>query len=424
MSAKVVVGVQWGDEGKGKIIDLLASQAQVVVRSQGGNNAGHTVESGGQVYKLQLIPSGILYPETLCLLGAGVVINPNGILGEIDGLEARGVDCGRLRIDPRAHVIMPWDLEIDALSEKLRGTSEIGTTKKGIGPCYMDKAERTGLRIYDLVHPALLAEKVRISGGLKNRLLTSYYGAEPLDLERVIVEYAAYGKRLERYVADVSVLAYQAIREKKEVLFEGAQGTMLDIDFGTYPFVTSSHPVSGGVCVGSGIGPTMIDEVWGVAKAYTTRVGAGPFPTELLDEMGDTIRNLGHEYGTVTGRPRRCGWFDAVLLRHSVRINGLTALAVNKVDTLSNLGPLKVCVAYEKPDGSVLREFPPTLEELAECKPVYEELPGFAGELGGCASFEELPDACKSYLDRLEQLCECPIRMVGVGPDREQSLKR
>ena len=298
MPARVVVGVQWGDEGKGKIIDILASRAEVVVRSQGGNNAGHTVENNGQVYKLQLIPSGILYPNTLCLLGAGVVINPQGILGEIDGLEARGISCENLRIDPRAHVIMPWHLELDGLSEKMRGKAEIGTTKKGIGPCYMDKAERSGIRMYDLVHPKVLKEKIAITGGIKNRMLTDFYKEQPLDLDAITEQYTAYGQRLKKYIDDVSVLAYEAVKADKEVLFEGAQGTLLDIDFGTYPFVTSSHPLSGGVCVGSGVGPTMIDEVIGAAKAYTTRVGAGPFPTELFDEMGDTIRNLGHKFGT------------------------------------------------------------------------------------------------------------------------------
>lgn len=424
MPTKVVVGVQWGDEGKGKIIDILASRAQVVVRSQGGNNAGHTVENGGQVYKLQLIPSGILYPNTLCLLGAGVVINPKGILGEIDGLEARGISCDMLRIDPRAHVIMPWNLEMDGLSEKLRGKAEIGTTKKGIGPCYMDKAERSGIRMYDLANPQLLAEKIRVAGELKNRMLTDYYKEPAMDLDAVIEEYAAYGQRLKKYLADVSVLAYEAIRAKKEVLFEGAQGTLLDIDFGTYPFVTSSHPISGGVCIGSGIGPTMIDEIYGAAKAYTTRVGAGPFPTELLDEMGDKIRNLGHEFGTVTGRPRRCGWFDSVIMRHSVRVNGLTGLAVNKIDTLSGLGTLKVCVAYEKADGTVIRDFPPTIEELAQCKPVYEEIEGFEGDLSVCKRYEDLPESCKRYIEKLEKLCECPIRMIGVGPSRDQNLER
>ncbi len=424
MPARVVVGVQWGDEGKGKIIDILASRADVVVRSQGGNNAGHTVENGGQVYKLQLIPSGILYPDTLCLLGSGVVINPKGILGEIDALEARGISCKMLRIDPRAHVIMPWHLLLDGLSEQMRGKAEIGTTKKGIGPCYMDKAERSGLRIYDLVHPELFAQKARAAGEMKNRLLTDFYHAKPVDLDGMIAEYTAYGQRLAPYVADVSVLAYNALKEGKEVLFEGAQGTLLDIDFGTYPYVTSSHPVSGGVCVGSGIGPTLIDEVIGAAKAYTTRVGAGPFPTELLDEVGDEIRNRGHEFGTVTGRPRRCGWFDSVIMRHSVRVNGLTALAINKIDTLSGMGPLKVCVAYRKPDGTVVEDFPATIEELAQCQPVYEELEGFEGDLSSCRSFEELPAACKNYIQELERICQCPIRMVGVGPSREQNLER
>lgn len=424
MPTKVVVGVQWGDEGKGKIIDILASRAQVVVRSQGGNNAGHTVENNGNVYKLQLIPSGILYPNTLCLLGAGVVINPKGILGEIDALEARGISCGMLRIDPRAHVIMPWHLLIDSLSEKMRGEGRIGTTNKGIGPCYMDKAERTGIRMYDLIHPDVFAKKAREAGELKNKLIREYYHEPEIDLDAMIAEYNGYGERLAKYVDDVSVLAYNSVREGKEVLFEGAQGTLLDIDFGTYPFVTSSHPVSGGVCVGSGVGPTMIDEVYGAAKAYTTRVGSGPFPTELLDETGDTIRNLGHEFGTVTGRPRRCGWFDSVILRHSVRCNGLTALAVNKIDTLSNLGKLKVCVAYRRADGTTTRDFPPTIEELAMCEPVYEELEGFEGDLSGCRSFDGLPENCKRYIKRLEELCECPIKMVGVGPSREQNLER
>ena len=424
MAAKVVVGVQWGDEGKGKIIDILASRADVVVRSQGGNNAGHTVKQGDQVYKLQLIPSGILYAGTQCLLGAGVVIHPSGILGEIDGLQARGISCDALRIDPRAHVIMPWHMALDRMNEQMRGNSKIGTTNKGIGPCYMDKAERVGIRMCDLVNVDTLPEKIRQVGARKNQLITDYYKQEPLDLEEIIAEYVACGKRLAGYLADVSVLAYNAVKAGKEVLFEGAQGTLLDIDFGTYPYVTSSHPVSGGVCVGSGVGPTLIDEVYGAAKAYTTRVGEGPFPTELLNEMGDKIREIGNEFGTVTGRPRRCGWFDAVLLRHAVRCNGLTALAINKIDTLSGLGALKVCVAYEKPDGSVIRDFPPTLEELAECSPIYEELEGFDGDLSACKRFDELPESCRNYIARLEELCECPVKMVGVGPARDQNLER
>lgn len=424
MPARVVVGVQWGDEGKGKIIDILASRADVVVRSQGGNNAGHTVESGGEVYKLHLIPSGILYPETLCLIGCGTVIDPKVILEEIDGLIARGITCENLRIDPRAHVIMPWHIEIDGLGEALRGGSEIGTTRRGIGPCYMDKAERSGLRIYDLVHPEVFAEKAKLAGELKNKLITSYYGGEALDVDGIIREYTEYGKRLSKYVADVSVLTFEALRENKNVLFEGAQGTLLDIDMGTYPFVTSSHPLSAGVCTGTGIGPTEIGEIIGVAKAYTTRVGKGPFPTELNDEMGDLIRNRGHEFGTTTGRPRRTGWFDAVILRHAVRVNGLTGLAVNKLDTLSGIGNLKICVAYQKADGSILKDYPASLEELAQCQPVYEEVAGFDEDISSCRSFEELPEACKRYINKLEEVCGCPVKMVGVGPSREQNLER
>lgn len=424
MPAKVVVGVQWGDEGKGKIIDILASRADVVVRSQGGNNAGHTVESGGEVYKLHLIPSGILYADTLCLIGCGVVVDPKVILSEIDSLVARGITCENLRIDPRAHIILPWHIELDGLSEKMRGGSEIGTTRRGIGPCYMDRAERSGIRIYDLVHPEIFAEKAKHAAILKNAVITKVYGGEAIDVDKMIEEYTQYGQRLKQYVADVSVLTYEAHSAGKNILFEGAQGTLLDLDMGTYPFVTSSHPISGGVCVGTGVGPTCIDEVIGVAKAYTTRVGKGPFPTELFDETGDLIRNRGNEFGTTTGRPRRTGWFDAVIMRHAVRVNGLTGLAINKLDTLSDVGTLKVCIAYRKKDGTILRDFPATLEELAECEPVYEEIDGFDDDLTGCRKFDELPQKCKDYIARLEELCGCPIKMVGVGPARDQNLER
>ncbi len=423
MPTKVVVGVQWGDEGKGKIIDILASRADVVVRSQGGNNAGHTVESGGEVYKLHLIPSGILYPETACLVGCGVVIDPKVILEEIDGLKARGIPCNNLRIDPRAHVIMPWHIVLDSLSEKMRGKGDIGTTGRGIGPCYMDKSERSGIRMYDLTHPDIFAEKVRTACTVKNLIITKVYGGSPLDAEAIIKEYTEYGKRLSGYLADVSVLAFEACKSGKNVLFEGAQGTLLDLDVGTYPYVTSSNPISGGVCTGTGVGPTLIDEVIGVCKAYTTRVGKGPFPTELEDETGELIRQRGHEFGTTTGRPRRTGWFDAVILRHAVRVNGLTALAVNKLDTLSGIGSLKVCVAYKKPDGTVTSDFPATLEELAGCEPVYEEIAGFDDDISGCKSYAELPQSCKDYVQKLEEICGCPIKMVGVGPGREQNLE-
>lgn len=424
MPANIVIGTQWGDEGKGKVIDILASRAQVVVRSQGGNNAGHTVVSGGETYKLHLVPSGILYPDTQCLIGAGVVLDPKDFIGELDAMESRGVSTANLKIDPRAHVVMPWHLTLDGLSERFRGNNDIGTTKRGIGPAYMDKYERCGIRICDLVDPAVFPEKARATGNLKNAIITKVYGGEAHDLDAVIAEYTAYGERLRPYVADVSVLTYEAYKAGKTILFEGAQATLLDIDFGTYPFVTSSHPLSGGVCVGTGIGPKMIDNIIGVAKAYTTRVGKGPFPTELDDEIGETIRNKGGEFGTTTGRPRRTGWFDAVIVRHSVRVNGLDGLAINKLDTLCGIGDLKVCVGYRKADGTVLKDLPPSLEELAECAPVYETLPGFTEDITGCRKFEELPEACRNYIEALERLCECKVCMVGVGPDRDQMIER
>ncbi|MDE6596143.1 MAG: adenylosuccinate synthase, partial [Oscillospiraceae bacterium] len=364
MAANIVIGTQWGDEGKGKVIDILASRADVVVRSQGGNNAGHTVASGGETYKLHLIPSGILYKDTLCLIGAGVVIDPKVILEEIDGLSARGVSFDNFKIDPRAHVIMPWHIVLDGLSEEFRGNQDIGTTKRGIGPCYMDKYERSGIRIYDLVHPEIFAEKARATGKLRNSIITNVFGGEAVDIEATIKEYTEYGKRLAQYVDDVSVLTYEANKAGKKILFEGAQATLLDIDFGTYPYVTSSHPISAGVCIGTGAGPTIIDKVYGVAKAYTTRVGKGPFPTELDDDIGDYIRNNGGEFGTTTGRPRRTGWFDSVIVRHAVRVNGLNCLVVNKLDTLAGLDTLKICVAYKKPDGTIIKDFPAVLEEL------------------------------------------------------------
>lgn len=424
MPANIVVGTQWGDEGKGKIIDIIASRADVVVRSQGGNNAGHTVVNDGQTYKLHLIPSGILYKNTLCLIGAGVVLDPKDFLSEIDDLSSRGISFDNLKIDPRAHVVMPWHITLDGLSEKFRGNSDIGTTKRGIGPCYMDKYERCGIRVYDLVHPEVFAEKVRMTGKLKNKIITEVYGGEPHDIEAIIKEYTEYGKRLAKYVDDVSVIVYEAAKANKTIMFEGAQATLLDIDFGTYPYVTSSHPLSAGVCVGTGVGPMIISNIIGVAKAYTTRVGKGPFPTELNDETGDTIRNKGGEFGTTTGRPRRTGWFDAVIVRHSVRVNGLSSLAINKLDTLGGIGDLKVCVAYKKPDGTVIENFPATLEELADCVPVYETLKGFDDDISSCRSFDELPEACKKYIERLEELCDCHISMVGVGPDREQIIER
>lgn len=424
MPSKVIVGTQWGDEGKGKIIDILARESDVVIRSQGGNNAGHTIKSEGEVYKLRLIPSGILYPDILCMIGCGVVINPKAILEEIDEFESRGVNCGNLKIDARTHLVMPWHIAIDEYSEDARGGADIGTTRRGIGPCYMDKAERTGLRLCDLAEPEVFRKKAVVACKLKNEIITKVYDKPPLDADAIIEEYVGYGKRLVNYIGDVSSLAFNAYKDSKRILFEGAQGTLLDLDIGTYPFVTSSHPVSGGVCSGTGIGPTMIDEIIGVSKAYTTRVGKGPFPTELDDDLGEEIRQKGSEFGTNTGRARRVGWLDTVILRHAMRCNGLTGLVVNKLDTLSGFGTLKICTAYKKANGAVITEFPASYEELELCTPVYEEVSGFDEDITGIRSFSELPEACKKYIARIEELCGCPVINVGVGPAREQSLSR
>ncbi len=424
MPANIVVGTQWGDEGKGKIIDILASRADVVVRSQGGNNAGHTVVNNGETYKLHLIPSGILYNDTLCLIGAGVVLDPKDFISELDSLENRGISTENLKIDPRAQIVMPWHITLDGLSEAFRGGKDIGTTKRGIGPAYMDKYERCGIRMYDLVHPEVLAEKIKSTGTLKNKIITEVYGGTAFDLDAVTKEYTEYGRRLLPYMDDVSVLTFNAHKEGKTIMFEGAQATLLDIDFGTYPYVTSSHPLSAGVCVGTGVGPKVITNIIGVAKAYTTRVGKGPFPTELNDEIGDKIRNVGGEFGTTTGRPRRTGWFDAVIVRHSVRVNGLDSLAINKLDTLANIDTLKICTAYKMPDGSAITEFPPTLEELEGCTPIYEEFPGFSDDISNIRSFDDLPENCRKYISRLEELVGCKVSMVGVGPDRSQIIER
>ncbi|MDR0946386.1 MAG: adenylosuccinate synthase [Ruminococcus sp.] len=422
MSVNIVIGTQWGDEGKGKIIDIFAGEADVVVRSQGGNNAGHTVVSIGEVYKLHLVPSGILYKNTLCMLGAGVVIDPKVLIGEIDMLQERGVSFDNFKIDPRAHVIMPWHITLDGLSEIARGASDIGTTKRGIGPCYCDKYERSGLRIYDLTHPEIFREKALSVGKLRNDIITKIYGEAPLNLDEIIDTYIEYGKKLLQYVDDVSVLTEKALKENKNILFEGAQATLLDIDYGTYPYVTSSHPISAGVCIGTGVGPTVIQKVYGVAKAYTTRVGKGPFPTELEGETGEYIRQRGAEFGTTTLRPRRTGWFDAVIVRHAVRTNGLTDLVINKLDTLAGIKTLKICTHYIKPDGTIIEDFPPALEELTDCKPVYEDFDGFDEDISGCRSFDELPETAKVYMKRLEELIGCKVSFIGVGPDRTQQI--
>ena len=421
MNTLALVGAQWGDEGKGKIIDILAEKADMVVRAQGGNNAGHTVVTGGVTYKLHLVPSGILYPDTVCVIGNGTVVDPAVLLEELDDLSAKGIDCSRLKIDARAHVILPYHIVLDELSEDARGKADIGTTKKGIGPCYMDKAERIGIRMCDLIRPDVFREKLRRNVEIKNNLITKMYGGTPVVYEEIADKYAAYAERLAPYVCDTSVLVYEAILADKHVLFEGAQGALLDLDVGTYPYVTSSHPVSGGFCVGAGIGPTLIKDCLGIAKAYTTRVGKGPFPTELDNEIGERIRSVGAEYVATTGRPRRCGWLDAVILRFAVRVNGLTGIAMNKLDTLSGLDTVKICVAYNK-NGVLIRDFPSDISELAECEPVYIKLPGWQGDISGARSFDELPETARQYLRTVEKEIGCKIAMVGVGPDRDQNF--
>ena len=423
MSTKVVIGAQWGDEGKGKIIDILAQDSEVVVRSSGGNNAGHTVEADGVEYKLHLTPSGILNPETLCIIGPGVVLDPKVLLEELAMFNSRGVVTDNLKIDYRTHIIMPYHIVLDGLMEQARGKGDIGTTKKGIGPCYMDKTERIGIRFCDFLDEEEFAERTRANVEIKNKIITKIYDGEALDAEKIIEEYSLYREQLKKYAADTTVLLYDAIKEGKKVLFEGAQGTLLDLDIGTYPYVTSSHPISGGVCVGTGIGPTMIEECVGVMKAYTTRVGKGPFPTELFDETGERIRNVGHEYGSTTGRPRRCGWFDAVISKFGVRTSGLTTIALNKLDTLAGIETLKICVAYKKGE-EIITEFPASLKELSECEPVYEELPGWSEDISGIRTYEELPLNVRNYVERVEELCGAKVGMIGVGPGRHQNILR
>lgn len=423
MSTKIIIGAQWGDEGKGKIIDILAQQSEVVVRSQGGNNAGHTVEADGVVHKLHLMPSGILNPKTLCIVGNGVVVDPKVMLEEIDGMELKGISTDNLVIDSRAHVIMPYHIALDELSEKARGGSDIGTTKRGIGPCYMDKAERSGIRMCDLIDENIFNNKAKANFQIKNKIITAVYDGEALDADKFIAEYNEYAKRLKKYIKDTTSILYHEVKAGKKVLFEGAQGTLLDLDLGTYPYVTSSHPTTAGACIGSGIGPTLIDECIGVAKAYTTRVGKGPFPTELLDEIGEEIRQKGNEFGTTTGRPRRCGWLDAVILKYSVRTSGLTSIALNKMDTLSDIGNLKICVGYKKGD-KIITEFPASLEELAECEPVYDEMEGWTGDISGVTDYEDLPINAKKYVEKIESVCDVRVSMIGVGPKRTQNIYR
>ena len=420
MTSVVVVGTQWGDEGKGKITDFLSANAEVIARYQGGDNAGHTIVIDGKKFKLHLIPSGIFFPEKISVIGNGVVINPKSLVKELAYLHEEGVTTDSLRISDRAHVILPYHIELDRLQEESTGDNKIGTTIKGIGPAYMDKAARVGIRIADLLDRDVFAERLRINLEEKNRQFTKLYDAEPLSFDDIFEEYYEYGQQIKQYVTDTSVILNDALDNGKRVLFEGAQGVMLDIDQGTYPFVTSSNPVAGGVTIGSGVGPSKIDKVVGVCKAYTSRVGDGPFPTELFDEVGDRIREVGHEYGTTTGRPRRVGWFDSVVMRHSRRVSGITNLSLNSIDVLSGLDTVKICVAYDL-DGERIDHYPASLEQLKRCKPIYEELPGWSEDITGVRHLDELPENARNYVRRVGELVGVRISTFSVGPDRDQT---
>ncbi|MCX8128686.1 MAG: adenylosuccinate synthase [Clostridia bacterium] len=421
MATRVVIGTQWGDEGKGKYIDMLAGNSDIVVRFSGGNNAGHTIVADGVKYALHLIPSGILHKGKTCIIGNGVVIDPAVLIKEMKGLNEKGVSTDNLFISDRAHVIMPYHKELDELQENFRGSNSLGTTKRGIGPAYADKTERSGIRMCDLIDEELFAEKVKTNLQVKNLIIEKVYGGKVFDADQIIAEYTEYAKILKKHVTDANALLFDAMESGKNILFEGAQATFLDLDFGTYPFVTSSNPVAGGVCTGAGIGPVYIDEVYGVLKAYTSRVGAGPFPTEQDNEIGNTIRELGWEYGTTTGRPRRCGWLDTVMIRYAAKVNGLTGLAINHVDTIGKLDKIKLCVAYKK-DGQVINHFPASLKELAKCEPIYEEFDSWNTDISNAKSYNELPENAKKYLSRIEELVGVKVKLIGVGKDREQTI--
>ncbi|NFN86914.1 adenylosuccinate synthase [Clostridium sporogenes] len=423
MSAFIVLGAQWGDEGKGKMTDYLAENADVVVRFQGGNNAGHTVVVGEKEYKLHLIPSGILYNDKLNVIGNGVVLDPKALFEEISYLESLGVDItpDRLIISDRAHVIMPYHRVLDGIKERARGNKDIGTTGKGIGPSYTDKMERSGIRVCDLMHKEVFEENLKETLKIKNKIITEVFGGEALDYNKIYNEYLEYAEKLRPFIKDISVIVNQKIKEGKEVLFEGAQGTLLDIDYGTYPYVTSSSTIAGGVCTGAGVGPTAITSAVGIAKAYTTRVGKGPFPTELLDSTGDWIREKGHEFGVTTGRARRCGWLDLVILKTSARVSGLTSFAVTKIDTLAGLDTLKVCTGY-KLNGEIIDYVPASLEDLAKCEPIYEEFEGWDDSIANARCYEDLPENAIKYLKKIEDLTETKVSIVSVGPKRDQTM--
>jgi adenylosuccinate synthase len=420
MAGFVIVGAQWGDEGKGKVTDLLAENADLVIRFQGGNNAGHTIVRDGEKWKFHLIPSGILYPGKLCAIGNGVVIDPKVLTDELEGLKAKGIDLSGLRISANAHLIMPYHMLLDHAGEAKLGKLQIGTTRRGIGPCYADKAARLGIRVQDLLDGKILRKKIAAAMEPKRLALRPFAKSPELDLQSMTEDYMTYGHRLEQFIADTTRLTHEVLDADGLVIFEGAQGALLDIDHGTYPFVTSSNPVAATACTGTGAGPKDIDEIWGIAKAYATRVGAGPFPTEIFDSVGDTMRETGGEYGTTTGRPRRVGWNDLVALRYAARLNTMTALAITKLDVLTGLGPLRVCTAYRGADDARFEHFPYHQTVLHGASPEYEELPGWDEPLGECREESDLPPAARDYLAYVSEFVGVPIVLVGVGPGREQ----
>ena len=422
MPVIAVIGAQWGDEGKGRIVDLLAQQARVVVRFSGGDNAGHTVVNPYGEFKLHLVPSGIFSSQVVCIIGNGVVINPAVLIDEMDQLSERGVDTTGLFISDRAHLIMPYHILLDGLEEEARGGKAIGTTRKGIGPVYADKAARLGIRAGDLLDKEVLLERLRLVLDYKNIILTKIYGVSPLSLDEVYRQYCQYGERLAPHIRETTMILEEALNRNEVVLLEGAQGALLDPDFGTYPYTTSSSPLAGGGCLGAGLSPTRISRILGVFKAYCTRVGEGPLPTELKDEIGNSIREQAHEYGTTTGRPRRCGWFDAVAAGFSTRINGFTEAAITRLDVLDILPSLKICVGY-KLNGKSIDYFPANVATLEKCQPIYEELPGWQTSVRDIRQFEQLPAEARQYIARLEEVISCPVSLISVGPRREQIIK-
>lgn len=421
MANVIVVGMQWGDEAKGKVVDYLAQSADYVVRYNGGNNAGHTVVVGDQVYKFHTVPVGAIHEHVTAVICDGIVLDPKVFVGEIEALKTRGITAERVKMSGNAHVIMPYHRLFDSLEEERKGDKKIGTTGRGIGPCYADKMSRTGIRICDLIDPERFRRRLADCLEFKNAIITKVYGAEPLSLDEIYEEYCGYAKIIAPFVANTSDILYEASTSCANIVFEGAHATLLDIDFGTYPFVTSSHCVAGGATIGTGISPTMIDRVIGVSKAYATRVGSGPCPTELDNELGEKIRERGHEYGTTTGRPRRCGWFDAAAVKYSARVNGATCIALTLLDVLSTFDTLKICTHYMV-DGKELHTFPADAEILERAVPVYEELPGWTEDISKVKTFADLPANARKYVNRIAELIETPVCMVGVGPRRDQSI--